>query len=208
MRFRRGAAARLAEAHDENDERHDGGDDRKGCAAMMLEGGHQEAEDLRAVGDDEDAENEEAQQASHEDGEQEVQVAHFGDAGHEFEGLEGKAGRHERGDDERHVAVFFRKGVHAGKALGADFFDDQRFASLVADEIRNRAADGGAERGHDGVDDGAPGIDGDVVADDGVERNAEDGGVDEGDEKDGLDAAQGREHGHDPGFVAHEKMFE
>ena len=34
------------------------------------------------------------------------------------------------------------------------------------------------------------------------------GSVDEGDEKDGLDAAQGREHGHDPRFVVHEKMFE
>ncbi len=94
------------------------------------------------------------------------------------------------------------------KRCWPSFFDDQRFASLVADEIGNRAADGGAERSHQRIDDGAPGIDGDVVGDDRIDRNAEDRGVDERDEKDGPDAAQGREHGHDPRFVVHEKMFE
>ena len=34
------------------------------------------------------AENDEAQQPADEDGEQEVQVAHLGDAGHELKGLE------------------------------------------------------------------------------------------------------------------------
>ena len=59
------------------------------------------------------------------------------------------------------------------KRLAPDLFDHQRFAAFVADEIGNRAADGGAERGHHGIDDGAPGIDGDVVGDDRIERNAE-----------------------------------
>ncbi len=94
----------------------------KVSAAMMLEGGHQEAENLRAVGDDEHAENDEAQQASDEDGEQEVQVAHLGDAGHEFEGLEGKAGRHERGNDERHVAVLFREARACGQSAAGPAF--------------------------------------------------------------------------------------
>ena len=206
FRYRQGA--RFAEAHDENDGRHDGGNDRKGRAAMMLEGSHQEAENLRTVGDDEHAENEEAQQASDEDGEQEVQVAHLGDSGDEGKCLEGKAGRHERRNDERHVAVLLREAVHAGETLLANLFYDQRFPSLVADEIGDRAANGRTERGHQRIDDGAPGIVSHIDGDDRIERNAEERSVDERDDKDGPDAAQGGEHGHDPCFVVHQKMLE
>ena len=122
--------------------------------------------------------------------------------------MKGNPRRHQRGNDERQVAVLFRKSVHAGKALLADLFDHQSFASLVADKIGDGAANGGAERGHQRIDDGAPGIGGDVEGDDRIERNAEEGSVDERDEKDGPDAAQGGEHGHDPRFVVHQKMLQ
>ena len=62
--------------------------------------------------------------------------------------------------------------------------------------------------GHQRIDDGAPGIVSHIDGDDRIKRNAEKRSVNQRDDHYGPDAAQGGEHGHDPRFVVHEKMFE
>ncbi len=137
-----------------------------------------------------------------------MRVAHFGDSGDERKSLEWKAGRHESGNDERQVSILFRCCVQAGEALGAEFLFDHRFPSLVSDEVRNRAAERRSAGRHEGVHDGPAGIDGDVVGDHGIKRDAEERSVNEGDDEDSPDAPERGERSHNPRFVAHEKMFE
>ena len=156
----------------------------------------EEAHNLRAKANHQKRQEDEAQEASEEDGGQEVAEAHLGHAGGQHEQLERRRRRQHGGQHDGEKFVAIERGLDLVEALLAHALDQQHLAAFVADDVDDDAAQRRAGRRHGAVQHEAMGMGPDVAGDDGVERHAEERRVHGGKAQDAPDA-QRLQHGQD-----------
>ena len=179
---------------DEDDEAN-AAEDEVEVAMHEAQGG---VEDGGAVDDDEDGLDEETQELAGGDGEEVGEDAHLEDAGGELKEFDRHGRGAHGGEHDCEELLFFKAVAEALEAVAVDALEQEELAAGAAEIVGQQAADGGADRGHEAVEQDAR-VAGDAVADDEriEEGQGDGGGIDDGEGKQAPDA-EGLQYGeHD-----------
>ena len=131
----------LAQEVDPQSDRDDASEGNDECGVpvqFVVEG----ADDLRAVADHEDGEDEKAQELAAKHGDSEQNRLHFKYAGGELDHLERK-GRRNHGRDSNGEKLLFLEAVAQGFVSGTvDFFEQEKLSACATDQVRDETSDG------------------------------------------------------------------
>mgnify|MGYP001600913693 CR=1 FL=1 len=126
------------DAERDRDDASDGDDECGVPVHFVVEG----VEDLRAVADHEDGEDEKAQELAAEHGDGEQNRLHFKYAGGKLDHLERK-GRRNHGRDDNGEKLLFLEAVAQGFVSGTvDFFEQEKLSACATDQVRDETSEG------------------------------------------------------------------